>query len=82
MPQLIPTTTVQNLRTRLQEGPTDFAFRTKSGNLRIARGTVNLDYIPQEFHPKGGEASPKVVAFFDLEKGAWRSFQTTSLVFS
>lgn len=81
MPQLIESTTVQVLRTKLQSGPTHFAFRTKAGNLRIARGTLNLDFIPQEFHPKGGEASPKVVAFFDLEKRAWRSFQVTQLVF-
>ena len=82
MPQLIASISVETLKTKLGQGPTDFAFRTKAGNLRIAKGTVNLDYIPQEFHPKGGEASPKVVAFFDLEKGGWRSFQVSQLVFS
>jgi hypothetical protein len=64
---------VQDLRNELANGLTNFAFIKKDGSVRIANGTTNLDLIPAENHPKGtGKASDKVLAYFDLDKEAWR----------
>ena len=62
------------LKSRLSSGGVlKFAFKKIDGTLRTATGTTDLSLIPTVNHPKGrGESSPKVVAFYDLEKGAWR----------
>lgn len=64
----------EELRRRLNEGTVQFAFKKVDGDLRTALGTTNLETIPLESHPKGtGQSSPRVVVFFDLQKGEWRS---------
>ena len=64
----------QELRTLLNEGTIQFAFKKIGGDLRTAVGTTNLSVIPVEDHPSGnGESSPKVVPFYDIEKKQWRS---------
>ena len=70
------------LRARLQEGITQFAFKKLDGDLRTAVGTTNLGSIPMTHHPKGTGKSPSnVVAFFDVEKQAWRSVSTSMEIF-
>jgi len=63
---------VQDLRNELSNGVTDFAFIKKDGSVRVAKGTTNLAFVPVEKHPKGGKASEKVLAYFDLDKDNWR----------
>ena len=63
---------VQDLRNELSNGVTDFAFIKKDGSVRVSRGTTNLAFVQVEKHPKGGKASEKVLAYFDLEKDNWR----------
>lgn len=80
--QTIPSLEVEALRQRLRQGPTRFTFVKKTGELRFALGTLDLNIIPSTEHPKGVRpASPKVVTFFDLEKIAWRSVSVDSLIF-
>jgi hypothetical protein len=43
---------------------------------------LDLDKIPSDQQPKGNEASPKILPFYDLEKFAWRSVQVGQLIFS
>jgi hypothetical protein len=74
-------TSANELKTLLQQGVVTFGFHTKKGNLRIAKGTLDLGQIPPSFHPKGNSASPKVLPYYDLEVGGWRSFQVTQPVF-
>ena len=70
-------TTPETLRSKLNEGAVQFAFKKLDGSLRTALGTTNLSSIPQESHPQGvRDASNKVVTFFDLEKQEWRSVST------
>lgn len=70
-------TTPETLRSKLNEGEVQFAFKKLDGSLRTALGTTNLSSIPQESHPQGvRDASNKVVTFFDLEKLEWRSVST------
>ena len=63
---------LQDLRNELSNGVTDFAFVKKDGSVRVAKGTTNLAFVPVEKHPKGNKASDKVLAYFDLDKSAWR----------
>ena len=77
----IPQASIDELKSKLKQGPVRFAFRKKDGSLRLAYGTLDLDKIPSSNHPKGGEASPKILPFYDLEKFAWRSIQIGQLVF-
>lgn len=64
---------IAELRNELSNGITNFAFIKKDGSVRIANGTTNLEFIPEENHPKGtGKASDKILAYFDTDKNAWR----------
>ena len=73
---------MKNLKVKLSEGATKFAFVKKDGSVRIALGTTNLQIVPRDKHPKGNKASDKVVTFFDLEKQAWRSLSNeTEFIF-
>ena len=66
------------------ENVVNFSYRKKNGELRHARGTKKLDRIKSidENAIPSGEGTPKtgVIAYFDLDKSAWRSFQDESLV--
>jgi hypothetical protein len=61
------------LRQKLHQGSIRFYFRKIKGELRIALGTLDLTRIPNSNHPKGGKISDAQVAYYDLEKGGWRS---------
>ena len=66
------------------ENVVNFSYKKKNGELRHARGTKKLDRIKSidENAIPIGEGTPKtgVIAYFDLDKSAWRSFQEESLV--
>ena len=66
------------------ENVVNFSYQKKNGELRHARGTKKLDRIKSidENAIPSGEGNPKtgVIAYFDLDKSAWRSFQEESLV--
>jgi hypothetical protein len=61
------------LRNRLRAGTQKFYFRKVGGELRIAMGTLDLDRVPRVAQPKGGRGPASCTAYYDLEKGAWRS---------
>ena len=71
----------QQLRSPLNVGTVQFAFKKLDGTLRTALGTTNLEQVPLGNHPKGGGSSPRVVVFFDLQKGEWRSVNTNQEIF-
>ena len=70
------------LRSKLNEGTVQFAFKKLDGTLRTAVGTTALESIPVENHPSGeGHSSPASVRYFDLSKNAWRSVSVTQEIF-
>jgi len=70
---------VPELRKLLRKKIVNFEFIKIDGDVRPARGTTRLDYIPKEDHPKGIRPSSDAVAtFFDLDKDAWRSVSKKS----
>lgn len=67
----------------LAEGPVEFAYRKKSGELRIAKGTTNLSHIPEESHPQGYERTikrPDNKPYWDLNSNGWRAFNLGQVV--
>lgn len=71
--------TVPELRKILRKKILNFEFIKLDGEVRPARGTTMMKYIPNEDHPKGiRPSSPKVATFYDLDKMAWRSVSQRS----
>jgi hypothetical protein len=70
---------VPELRKLLRKSIVNFEFIKLDGEVRPAKGTTMLKYIPKEDHPKGIRPSSDAVAtFFDLDKEAWRSVSKKS----
>jgi hypothetical protein len=70
---------IPELRNLLHKRILNFEFIKLDGEIRPARGTTMMKYIPQSDHPKGiRPSSPKVATFYDLDKKAWRSVSNKS----
>ena len=70
---------IPELRKLLRKKIVNFEFIKLDGDVRPAKGTTNLKYIPDEDHPKGIKPSSDAVAtFYDLDKDAWRSVSRKS----
>lgn len=70
---------IPELRKLLRKKIVNFEFIKLDGEVRPARGTTLMKYIPKSDRPKGiRPSSPKVATFFDLEKDAWRSVSKRS----
>lgn len=66
---------IEDLKKRMKNDIVKFVFRKKAdGSYRFARGTTKWSIIKNTLHG-GAPASPKVVAFYDLDKKEWRSFK-------
>jgi len=71
--------TVPELRKILRTKILNFEFIKLDGEVRPAKGTTMMKYIPPADHPKGiRPSSPKVATFFDMDKEAWRSVSQRS----
>lgn len=70
----------KELRRKLNQGSVKFVFEKKDGSLRTAYGTRNINLIPEGSEPKGGETSPQILAFYDLENRGWRSLNVMSQI--
>ena len=68
------------LKDKLRKGSFKFYFRKIGGELREAIGTLDLNRVPSANHPKGGKISDAQTAYYDLEKGEWRSVSKTQEV--
>lgn len=75
---------IEELKKKLHEGPVKFSYKKKDGSIREALGTLKLDIIPEEHHPKNNDsAGYNVVMFtryYDLNSAGWRSFRNDSLI--
>jgi len=77
---------VMLLESKMLEQAVKFQFRKKSGEVRDAVGTRNLEMMIQEdgkryeFKTAGKPECPTTLGYWDLEKKAWRSFVLTSFI--
>jgi hypothetical protein len=70
---------VPELRDLLHKKVINFEFVKLDGEVRPAKGTTMMKYIPKDQQPTGDNpSSDKVAAFYDLSKGEWRSVSNRS----
>jgi hypothetical protein len=76
--------TIEELRQLLRKKIVNFEFIKLNGDLRIARGSTNLKYVPKIDWPKGtapqatAKRLKKVATFYDMMKKSWRSVSSKS----
>ena len=72
---------IQNLKERLRNGVAHFIFIKKNGEIREAFGTTNSSVASKYTNGNGiSREYFKTTAYFDIEKGEWRSFRWESIV--
>ena len=73
---------VEQLKKKLRNGQiVKFAYMKKDGNIRVAFGTTNPDFVQDKVCGWGESREDyATTAYFDLEKCAWRSFRWENLV--
>jgi hypothetical protein len=72
---------IQNLKEKLRNGVAHFIFIKKNGEIREAFGTTNSSVASKYTNGNGiSREYFKTTAYFDIEKGEWRSFRWESIV--
>ena len=72
---------IESLKRQMRYGVAHFVFMKKDGSLREAYGTTNRSLA--EKHINGNGVSREffsTTAYFDVEKGEWRSFRWENIV--
>ena len=72
---------LNELKTRMRRGVVKFAYLKKSGEVRIAYGTMMPTLVDDHINGRGncGDVR-KVCTYFDVERGNFRCFQIHSLI--
>ena len=71
---------IDNLKHALKEGDVTVKFNKVDGSVRVMRCTLKEGAFPE---PKGDgkrKINTDVLSVWDLEKNAWRSFKTDSII--
>ena len=72
---------ILSLKEKLRNGVVHFIFVKKNGEVREAFGTTNAAVAAKYTNGNGiSREFYKTTAYFDIEKGAWRSFRWESIV--
>ncbi len=72
---------IEQLKEKLRGGVAHFIFIKKNGEVREAFGTTNAAVAAKYTNGNGiSREYFKTTAFFDIEKGEWRSFRWESIV--
>lgn len=71
---------------KMESGEVHFAYRTKNGELRIARGTLKPSLIPESARPELADGfnplSCNHTSYWDLDSEGWRSFDENLVVWA
>ncbi len=72
---------IETLKEKLRNGVAHFIFVKKNGEIREAFGTTNAAVATKYTNGNGiSREYFKTTAYFDIEKGEWRSFRWESIV--
>ena len=72
---------IESLKEKLRNGVAHFIFIKKNGEIREAFGTTNSSVASKYTNGNGiSREYFKTTAYFDIEKGEWRSFRWESIV--
>lgn len=72
---------IESLKRQMRNGVAHFVFMKKDGTLREAWGTTNAALAARHTNGNGSSReSYKTTAYFDVERGGWRSFRWENIV--
>ncbi len=72
---------VESLKRQMKNGIAHFVFMKKDGTLREAWGTTNRRLAQKHVNGNGDSREFYcTTAYFDVERGAWRSFRWENIV--
>jgi len=72
---------IELLKTKMANGVAHFAFMKKDGTIREAFGTIQSNIASAKTNGNGEcRELYATTAFFDIEKGAWRSLRWENLL--
>lgn len=72
---------IESLKEKMFAGVAHFIFIKKNGEVREAWGTLNRSLVERHINGRGESREIYATsAFFDIEKGQWRSFRWESIV--
>ena len=72
---------IETLKEKMRNGVAHFFFMKKNGELREAWGTTCKSLAEKHINGRGTcKEYFSTIAFFDVEKGEWRSFRWETLV--
>ena len=73
---------VEQLKKKLRSGQiVKFAYLKSNGDIRVAYGTTNVDFVKDKIRGWGeSRENYATTAYYDLEKGGWRSFRWENLI--
>ena len=72
---------LNELKSRMRREVVKFAYLKKSGEVRIAYGTMMPALVGEHINGRGTDSdSRKVCTYFDVERGQFRCFQLQALV--
>lgn len=72
---------IESLKEKLRNGVAHFIFIKKNGEFREAWGTTSKSLVEKYINGRGCcREAFKTTAYFDIEKGEWRSFRWESIV--
>ena len=78
---LIKAMMIENLKTKLNNGVAHFIFIKKNGEVREAWGTTNHALAKAKTNGRGeSRENFCTTAYFDVEKGDWRSLRWEAIV--
>lgn len=73
---------IEQLKKKLRSGQiVKFAYLKSNGDIRVAYGTTNVDFVKDKIRGWGeSRENYATTAYYDLEKGGWRSFRWENLI--
>ena len=73
---------IEQLKKKLRSGQiVKFAYLKSNDDIRVAYGTTNVDFVKDKIRGWGeSRENYATTAYYDLEKGGWRSFRWENLI--
>ncbi len=73
---------INDFKNALRKGVVNFKYKKKNGEIRDAKGTLNVDIMGEENTPKGTgyDIVDTNIRYYDLNSEGWRSFIAENLI--
>ena len=73
---------INDFKNALRKGVVNFKYKKKNGEIRDAKGTLNVEIMGEENAPKGTgyDIVDTNIRYYDLNSEGWRSFIAENLI--